>query len=260
MQDERFAIIREHLYRVGTSSIEDLAHLTRSSKPTIRRDLQALEADGVIERVHGGARLVHGNGGEIAFELREKRNIARKRAIAEAAFALLRPGQTIFLDTGTTVLQLARRLRVDPMPLTVVTNGMPIAQELLGLPGVRVIMTGGQLRAENRSLVGPYAQRQLEEFWCNQLFLGVTTIAEDGRIYSTDDAEAAMNVEMLRHATERTALADASKFGQYAPFVVAPLSQVTRVITDDSLSSEWRDRLAHLGVALTIVPVEAAGK
>lgn len=260
MQTDRFALIREHLYRVGSSSVEDLASLTRASKPTVRRDLQRLEVEGVIERFHGGARIVRGGGSEVAFELREKRNIGLKRAIAEAAYALLQPGQTIFLDTGTTILQLARRLRVGPLPLTVVTNGLPVAQELLGLPGVRVIMTGGQLRAENLSLVGPYSERQISAFWCDQLFLGVSAVAEDGRIYSIDDAEASTNATMLRHAGQRIVLADASKFGRRAPFVVASLGEVTRVITDDTLAPEWQDRLARQGVVCTLVPAKEADR
>jgi DeoR family fructose operon transcriptional repressor len=251
--NDRFMLIREHLYRAGSSSIEELAALTRASPATIRRDLQRLEVEGLIERVHGGARIVQGGGREIAFGLREKHNLELKRAIAQAAFALLQPGQTVFFDSGTTILQLARRLRLEPMPLTVLTNGLPVAQELVGVAGVRVIMTGGQLRAENLSLVGPYAQRQQDAFWCDQLFLGASAIADDGRIYSADDAEAAMNAEMLRHAAQRILLTDAGKFGRRAPFAVASLERLTRLITDAALSPEWRDRIARANVALTLV-------
>src|SRR4051812_41599268 len=131
MQVGRLDAIRSHLYAHGFSSIQALADSVGASLATIRRDLQVLEQDGAIDRVHGGARIAEGSSVEVAFQERAKRNLGAKRAIAAAAYARLAPHATIFLDAGTTVLQLARLIRLNPMPLRIFTNGLPVAQELL---------------------------------------------------------------------------------------------------------------------------------
>src|SRR5437667_3129868 len=126
---ERLDAIRSHLYAHGFSSIRSLADSVGASLATIRRDLQALEGLGAVDRIHGGARIADGSSVEVAFQERAKRNLAAKRAIAAAAYKLLKPHATVFLDAGTTVLQLARLIRVHPLPLRIFTNGLPVAQE-----------------------------------------------------------------------------------------------------------------------------------
>lgn len=246
MQSDRLDAIRRHLYQAGSSTIQDLASATGASEPTIRRDLKLLEEDGVIERVHGGARLLPATGSEVAFDLREQRNIEAKRIIAESAYSLLRAEQTVFFDAGTTMAQLARRLRLQPLRLTVVTNGLAVAQELSALPDIRVILIGGDLRAENMSLVGPQAEAMLHGIWCDQLFLGAGAIAEDGAIYSQDNREASLNALMLKRAARRILLADSSKFGLRTTYQVAPLSALDLIVTDSELSGRWREHLGHL--------------
>lgn len=246
VQFDRLDAIRRQLYQVGSQTIQELAAATGASEPTIRRDLRLLEEEGVIERIHGGARLMQAAGSEVAFDLREQRNIEAKRAIAEAVYGLLRPGQTVILDAGTTIAQLARRLRVQPMALTVITNGLAVAQELASVDSVRVMLVGGDLRAENMSMVGPYAEAMLEAIWCDQLFLGAGAIAEDGAIYSKDDREASLNALMLRRAAHRVLLADASKLGLRTTFRVAPLSDLDMIVTDAKAPPAWRERLGQL--------------
>jgi len=244
LQFDRLAAIRQQLYQTGSQTIQDLALATGASEPTIRRDLKMLEEQGLIARVHGGARILQAAGTEAAFALREQRNIAAKRAIAEAAYSLLKPGQTVCFDAGTTIAQLARRLRLQPMKLTVITNGLAVAQELANVDHVRVLLIGGDLRAENMSLVGPHAEAMLGGIWCDQLFMGAGAIAEDGCIYSIDDREAVLNAVMLRRATQRILMADSSKFGLRTTFRVASLTDATHLITDDGLAEPWRERLA----------------
>lgn len=246
VQLDRLAAIRRQLYQAGAQTIQELAAATGASEPTIRRDLKRLEEDGLIERVHGGARILQVTGSEVAFDLREQRHIEAKRAIAEAAYALLRPGQTVLFDAGTTMVQLARRLRVQPIALTVITNGLAVAQELAAVEPVRVILIGGDLRAENMSMVGPQAEAMLAAIWCDQLFLGAGAIAEDGAIYSRDDREASLNALMLRRAAHRVLIADASKFGLTTTFRVAPLADLDLILTDTTAPAPWRERLGRL--------------
>jgi len=191
---------------------------------------------------------------EVAFQERARRNLGAKRAVAAAAYELLVPHATVFLDAGTTVLQLARLIRLNPLPLRIVTNGLSVAQEFLNVPNLEVVLIGGRLRSENASLVGPEAEAMLESLWFDQLFLGVSAVGNDGALYSVDSAEASLNRRMLARAAQRFLLADASKFGTTATYRVAPLTEV-RVVTDGRLPSEWRGRLADAGIEATIVEV-----
>nr|WP_210282328.1 DeoR/GlpR family DNA-binding transcription regulator [Mesorhizobium sp. RMAD-H1] len=253
---ERLDAIRSHLYANGFSTIQALADALGASLATVRRDLQILEQQGAIDRVHGGARIAEGSSVELAFQEREKRHLSAKRAIATAAYELLAPRTAIFLDAGTTVLQLARLIRINPMPLRIFTNGITVAQEFLNIPNLEVVLLGGQLRSENASIVGPQAEAMLETIWFDQLFLGASAISPDGAIYSVDSAEASLNRCMLTRSAHRFVLADSSKFGTMATYKVAPLN-TARVITDAGLSQEWLRQLSEFGVEVTIADAGA---
>ena len=201
--------------------------------------------------------LPKGSAVEVAFQERARHNLVAKRAIATAAYALLCPRAAVFLDAGTTVLQLARLIRLNPMPLRIFTNGLAVAQELINISELDVMLIGGQLRSENASLVGPQAEAMLEAIWFDQLFLGVSAIGPDGAIYSVDSAEASLNKRMLARSANRFALADSSKFGTMATYKVAPLS-ATRAITDTGLSTKWRSRLDELGVETILAEEDAS--
>ncbi len=257
MAVERLKIIQQYLFKHGGSAIEDLVEYTGTSAATIRRDLTRLEAEGLIERTHGGARLADSKGLEVAFGLRESEHLEVKRAIGRAAHALLKPGSTVLMDAGTTVLQLAKAIRLEPMPLTVVTNGLALAQELVNVPQVEVISLGGKLRPDNLSSVGPYAEKLLEEFWCDQLFLGATAVSGDENLATLDAAEASINRKMLERASQRVLLIDSSKFGRNAPYRVAGLTRVSQIITDEHLDSAWSQRLKKLGVRVDLTPMTA---
>ena len=255
---ERLEAIRSQLYANGFSSIQALSEAVGASFATIRRDLQTLADQGAIDRVHGGARIAEGSSVEVAFHERAKQRLAAKRALAAAAYQLLTPHATIFLDAGTTVLQLARLIRVNPLPLRVFTNGLLIAQEFLNVPNLQVSVLGGQLRSENASFVGPQAEAALNDLWFDRLFLGAGCIGPDGAIYSADSAEASLNRHMLPRAAQSHVLADSSKFGAMATFKVAPLTAVTEVVTDAGITADWRQRLDKLGVKASIVPLAGA--
>lgn len=252
MQVERLDAIRSHLYAHGFSTIQALADSVGASLATIRRDLQVLEHEGAIDRVHGGARIAEGSSVEMAFQERAKRNLEAKRAIAAAAYKLLTPHATVFLDAGTTVLQLSRLIRIHPLPLRIFTNGLAVAQEFLNVPDLEVAVLGGILRSENASFVGPQAEAMLETLWFDQLFLGASAVGSDGAIYSVDSAEASLNKRMLARAAQSFVLADSSKFGTMATYRVAPLS-VARVVTDSNLPADWRSRFAEMKLEATIV-------
>jgi DeoR/GlpR family transcriptional regulator of sugar metabolism len=259
LQAERLGSIRSHLYTHGFSNVQALADAVGASLATIRRDLTVLEREGAIDRVHGGARIAEGSSVEMAFQERAKRNLGAKRAIAAAAYELLVPHASVFLDAGTTVLQLARLIRVNPLPLRIFTNGLAVAQEFLNIPNLEVALLGGQLRSENASTVGPQAEAMLNTLWFDQLFLGVSAIGPDGAIYSVDSAEANLNRCMLGRAGQRFLLADSSKFGIMATYRVGPLTDA-QIVTDTGLAPKWRTTIADLGAKITITDAPEAGQ
>ncbi len=252
MKPDRHEIIRHQLYTRGTSTVETLAVVTGASIATIRRDLAMLEQLGIVSRTHGGAMIASETHVEVEFRTRERHKLAEKRAIAEAAYGTLRPQTAVFLDAGTTVLQLAHRLRVSPIPLAVFTNGLLVAQALMGVPKLRVTLLGGHLRSENASLVGPAAEAMLEGLWFDRLFLGASAIGDDNAVYSLDAAEASLNTRMMARSAGTTILADGSKFGRRATYLVTPLTVATAVISDRQLDESHRRRLVEAGVALSI--------
>ncbi len=259
MLEQRLKTIQEHLFARGVLSIKTLVEITKSSPATVRRDLCKLESEGVVQRTHGGARLAESSSFEVAFGLRERENIEIKRAIGRAAHALLKPGGTVLMDSGTTVLQLARAVRLEPMPLTVITNGLALAQELVGVPQVTVILLGGSLRSDNLSSVGPYTEKLMAEFWCDQLFLGATAIDKSENLATLDANEASINRKMLERAKQRILLLDSGKFGHSAPYRVTGLSGITQVITDSRLATAWSKRLKLLGIGLQLVSSTQGG-
>ena len=253
MKLDRVTAIRTHLFTKGFSSVIEIAEAVGVSEPTVRRDLMELEAAGVVTRSHGGARIAEGSGAEVAFEAREQINLAPKRAIGEAAYHMLRPDTAVFLDAGTTVLQLARRLRLNPLRLRVFTNCLAVAQLLMPVDSITVTLLGGVLRPQNASMVGMLAEEALEKLWFDQLFLGVGAIAENGEVSSADDQEARLNGRMLGRAAQVVVLTDADKFGQRLTFQVGRLGAGVQVVSEARLGPDWRQRLAEWGCDLQVV-------
>ena len=129
------------------------------------------------------------------------------------------------------------------------TNGLAAARELINVAKIKVMLLGGQLRAENASIIGTYAESMLDRLWFDQLFLGASAIGAEGTIYSIDLSEATLNAKMISRSAERFVLVDASKFGHMATYAVGPISDATRVIVAAAVSSEWRQRLPSSGSA-----------
>ena len=252
MKGDRLEAIRHHLYVQGLTSIQDLADAMGASVATVRRDLLTLEEQGAVGRTRGGAQIARGADIEVAFEVREKQQLAEKRSIAIAAYDLLHPHSSVFLDAGTTVLQLARLLRVDPMPLNVFTNGLIVAQTLMNVPKLRITVIGGTLRNENASMVGPAAEAELDRLWFDHLFLGMSAVGADRRMYSVDAMEARLNERMMARSAAVTVLADATKFNRRATYLVGPLAAPMRLITTAGLAAAERAGLEEAGVEVLV--------
>jgi DeoR/GlpR family transcriptional regulator of sugar metabolism len=249
--------ISAYLFQQGETQVADLARVLGASLATIRRDLSQLEGLGLIERVHGGARLASAARAEIGHKAREDRNLSAKRAVARIAYALLCPGQTVLLDAGTTVLQLARQIRLAPLPLTVVTNGLAVAHELADLPQIQLCILGGRLRPGHMSVVGPLAEAMLQGLWLDHAFLGASALPNDLHLTSFDADEARLNAVMADRAAHLTVLADHSKLGQRATYRVRAMTSADRLITDQSPPSAFTESAAAMGLTV-LIPQEVS--
>lgn len=232
MTEDRQSKLLLLLLSQGQMSVHDIAIALNASPATVRRDLSELEQSGRIERLHGGARIATGSQRELAFSAREDNNIAAKRAIASAAAALIQPNEAIFLDAGTTVLQLARHIKSNSVPVNVFTNGLVIAQELAHVAHVNVTLIGGRVRPENLSMVGPAAIAMLDGLWFDRLFLGASAIDSEGHVTSLDADEAATNAQMVARSASLVVLADDTKFNTRITHAVTTLSAGDHLISD----------------------------
>lgn len=252
LSEERRRAILEILNREGRVLVLDLARHFATSQVTIRKDLEALHAHGLIHRTHGGA-LPAREGALEDPTLREKEKLHRseKLRIAEAAAGMVQEGQVVILDSGTTTTAIARALR-GFQNLTIVTNAVNIAAELSGSP-VEVILTGGTLRKNSFSLVGPIAEETLRRLNADLLFLGVDGFDVHYGLSTPNLLEAKVNRTMVEVAKRTVAVCDASKFGRRSLSLIVPPGALQEVITDRGIPKSDLRALKKSGIEVTLV-------
>lgn len=236
MSDDRQSKLLLLLLSNGQMSVQEIVKSLDSSPATVRRDLSDLEASGQIERLHGSARIATGSQRELAFSARESNQLSAKRSIASAAARFVEPNGAIFLDAGTTVLQLARHIKSMSLPVKVFTNGLAIAHELAHAAHVDVTLIGGRVRSENLSVVGAPAIEMLGSLWFDRLFLGASAIDAEGCITSIDAEEAASNAQMVKRSQSLVVLADQTKLDKRMTHAVGKLGEGDTLISDSAPS------------------------
>ena len=252
LNEERRRSILEILNQEGRVLVGELARRFRTSQVTIRKDLDMLQANGRIHRTHGGA-LPSREGALEDPSLREKEKLHRKEKlqIAAAAARMVKEGQVVILDSGTTATAIARALRKFEN-LTIITNAVNIAAELSG-SSLEVILTGGTLRKNSFSLVGPIAEETLHRLNANILFLGVDGFDAHFGLSTPNLLEAKVNRAMMDVARIAVVVCDSSKFGRRSLSSIAPLSAVHHVITDRGIRKPDLAALKKAGIQLTLV-------
>ena len=239
----------------GAVHINELTELFGVSEVTARHDLDVLARQGLVVRERGGALANVRTTLAKAFEQRNGVNLEAKRRIGEQAARLVRPGDTIILDAGTTVMEMTRHLH-DVAPLTVITNALNVASQVGGLPGCHVILIGGSLSVETISTVGPLAEHHLSELVVSKLFLGAHTIDLEAGIVDTSIEVMRIKRAMIQAAREVILLADSSKWElrRADAFArVAPLTAVHKIITDEGIPDDVRLVVDRLRIQMTIV-------
>lgn len=248
--------ILQLLVQHGTVQVADLVERFDVSSVTIRADLSQIESQGLATRTHGGATLLRTPPLEQDIRQKDTLNLPLKEAIGAQAARLVKPGDNIIIDSGSTTMTLARHLR-GHRDVTVMTNGLNIAWELANAPGVNLLLTGGQLRKESLSFQGSQAEASLTSYSFDTLFLGVDGLDLQFGLTTHNEGEASLNHRMVERARKIVVLTDASKFGLVGLHRIARLDQVHAVITDQGISNEYRDGLQRLNIETIVAGISA---
>jgi DeoR family transcriptional regulator of aga operon/DeoR family fructose operon transcriptional repressor len=246
-QNKIVALLKEN----KVVNVNELSSLFDVSEMTIRRDLQKLNEKGLIERTHGAATLIEKKEYEPEYYIRAIFNKAEKEAIGKVAAAMVKDGETLAMDVGSTILGVAKHLK-ENQHLTVVTNWIPIVNELVRKRGVRIFLLGGFIRKEELSIVGDAIKEQLTQFKIDKCFLGVSAISDDNMLLDYDLGEVEVKRAWIAAAKETIVVANSSKFGKVAPVKIAPISSVTHILTDAKISEMKKSELEREGVTVIV--------
>lgn len=217
------------------------------SEMTIRRDLSMLSNQGLLQRVHGGAVSRRGRSYEPPYLMRSTNNVEDKHAIGEMASTLVMDGDSLVLDNGSTVLELAKVL-VGKRNLTVLTASLAVANILADAPDIRLILSGGILRPEESSMIGHIAERTFQEFRIDKAFIGIGGISIENGLTEYNLEDTLVKRNMISNAEKIMILTDSSKLGKTCLSYVAPLSVVDVLVTDERVSENILESYRMQGI------------
>jgi DeoR/GlpR family transcriptional regulator of sugar metabolism len=233
--------------RGGTAHVSDLAESFGVSEMTVRRDLHALASDGKLERVHGGAMQYEREPG---FSQIEVERFDVKDRLGAAAAALVEDGQTVMIDIGTSTLQMARHLH--GRKVTVVTTNLAVVEELLPDPDIELVLPGGIVRRNYRSLVGVLAEDSLRQIKSDILFLGTSGVDLEIGVWDTTMVEVPIKRLMIAGAAEVVLIADAAKFSMTGMVRICGPESISHIVTDAPLPASARSAVDAAGIEVTV--------
>ena len=244
---ERQKQILSLLTKQGRLSVSEIVEQFSISLATARRDLESLAEQGKLQRVHGGAITVEQAPPELPILQRENEQANEKQRIGEAAAALVQDGETVFLGSGTTVLEAARALR-GRHSLAVITNSLAVVNALAGADGVSVICLGGMLRNSELSFIGHITELAMTELRADKILIGTRAISLEHGLTHDYLAETVTDRAVLKAGKEIIVLADHTKFGRASAVLLAPLEQVHTIVTDGQTSNEFIKAVRGRGI------------
>lgn len=249
---QRINAILEYLNDNGKVLISDLVQRFNVTDMTIRRDFDYLVSQGKIVRTHGGAVLAKPSDEqkkltpEASYLTRVNENASNKQSIAQIALHLIKPRQYVFLDSGTTTLNIAKSIPLDAS-CCFITNGVNVAAELLSRPYPNLIIVGGEIALNTWSTRGSLAEDQISNFHADITFLGCNAISPDGNVMIGNVTEASFKHKVMSVSNEIYLLADSSKFDNYSLMSYASVKDFAGIITDNNLPQNIRTRITELG-------------
>ena len=251
MLQERRSEIIEKIRSKRMVKVAELVDEYQVSIETIRRDLEYLESAGYLRRVYGGAVADGLYGQEPLYSNRKVANYDEKRAIGIKAAELIGDGDTLFIDVGTTTLEVVKNLS-GKKNLTVITNATLIAHEMIQYQNCSVIVLGGELRSGELSVSGHISEDNLERFFANKLIMGVGGISLHSGYTDYHINEANVRRRMIERSDKIIAVADYSKFGVTAMNCVCPVTRVEKLVTDWSIQKETLNAFREHGIDVIV--------
>ncbi len=237
------------LLRQGRLSVAEIVEQFGVSEATARRDLETLAEQGKIRRVHGGALPIKHAPPELPILQREQEQFFEKQSIGQAAAALVRDGETIFLGSGTTVLEVARNLR-SRQNLTVITNSLPVMNALANLPGITLIALGGILRPSELSFIGHITEQALAEVRADKVIIGVHAISLEHGLTNDYLPETMTDRAILKAGRQVIVAADHTKINAVATAFLAPLESIHALVTDSQAPPDFLNALRERGITV----------
>ena len=248
---QRLEVIRQELLQADEVAIDELARRFRVSGMTVRRDLERLESRGDVIRTHGGAALARRLTFEFSFREKQNRNNQHKSRIAAQAAGHVEDGQVVILDTGTTTLEIARRM-MGRRNVTVITTSLAIVSALQFAAGVRTVLLGGFLRGGSPDLHGPLTEQNVEMFRADLAFMGADAVDLDGNTYADDLQVVNLDRKMAASAARVLIVADSSKFGGTGMCKIFGSEDYDGIISDAGLGKDVLRRFARKCVSVEI--------
>ncbi|QCX34406.1 DeoR/GlpR transcriptional regulator [Caloramator sp. E03] len=252
--EERKMQIISLLKEQGNIKVSDLAKIYDVSEVTIRKDLQELEEEGLIKRVHGGAVLNNSIKFEPTFSEKSDKYIQEKESIGKASAKLIKDGDIIALDAGTTTLQIAKNITAKN--LTVVTNSLDIAYQLSSKKDIEVIVTGSLLRWETRAFVGPLTDMTLKNIRVDKAFIGTNGISLKFGLTTPNITEANTKKTLISISQQIIVVCDHSKFNSVCFAKIVDIDEIDIVVTDSGIDKSIKKQFEKAGVELTISELE----
>jgi DeoR/GlpR family transcriptional regulator of sugar metabolism len=249
---ERHRQIVQLVHRHQQVSVQELVNTFDISLATARRDLDALAEQGQIQRVHGGALALNGNATERPTLARATAQSTEKARIGAAAAQLVNDGETVFLSSGTTVLEVAIRLR-GRKRLNVITNSLLVLNVLTDVPDITVVSLGGIFNRTELSFIGHIAQQSLSEVRADKVFVGISAVDVTHGLTNLDLQETLTDRAILKIGREVVLLADHTKCGRASAAFVAPLTAVHTFITDNATPQTFVNGVRAAGVNVVVV-------
>lgn len=256
-QARRSAILHT-LQESSSVNVTELSEKFGVSEVTIRKDLRILKDRKLLVRIHGGAikdvRTENDEQQEHDLNIKRMTHIREKEAIGRAAAKHIEEGDTILVDSGSTALEVVKNLhRFND--LTIITNSVTAMLEAIKYNRFKVILLGGTVRGNSRSVVGPLTESNLKVFYCDKLFLGVDSFSVESGLSTPSVEEASTNQVMISQAREVIAVFDSSKVNKRSLAFIAGADKINTLISDDKLSIQVKSQLVALGVMVeTVTP------
>jgi len=248
----RRAEILESLQSKGEISVIAISKKYKISDVSVRNDLAHLEKKGLLIRTRGGAIKAQPVNFDLNLNQRLKTNYKEKQRIGKKAVEYIKNNYTIVMDNGSTTLEVARNLK-GFKNIKLITNSLPIADLVADFPDIDVIIPGGELRAEMRSLVGSMAEKSILNYHCDIAFLGTDGIDPEMGISTPQIEEAALSEKMIQIANQVIVVSDCSKFGRKSFVKFGNISEIDIIITDKGIKDEDLNQYTDFTVELVVV-------